>query len=54
MTLNNVNWIELFFNTDNNTIVERFYKVIHAILDKYMPFYQLSNSKFPRWFDGNL
>jgi hypothetical protein len=19
-----------------------------------MPFYQLSNSKFPRWFDGNL
>jgi hypothetical protein len=27
MTLNNVNWSELFFNTDNNTVVERFYNV---------------------------
>lgn len=54
MSLNNVKLSELFFSTDTNTAVERFYNVVYAILNKYVPIFQLSNTKFPRWFDGNL
>jgi len=52
MALNNVNWNEIFSNTNIATIVKEFYNIVNTILENYVP--TKSKYEFPSCFDSNL
>lgn len=53
-SLSEVDWSILVNITDVNKAVEKFYTIIHEILDKCFPPVQFCNSSYPPWYNKSL
>lgn len=52
--LSNINWQELFANSNVNDSVEKFYTVINTLIAQFTPKISLKNNTFPKWFSREL
>lgn len=48
-------WVQIFGNDkDVNVILSKFYNIIGAIIEKFVPKQKLKKSRYPPWFNCNL
>lgn len=52
--LSNINWQELFANSNVNDSVKKFYTVINTLIAQFTPKISPKNNTFPKWFSREL